>query len=94
MAIEIDNPRCCARRHLRAIAIGVGTVARSAIGMHPIFVGGADAHAWNKKLPDTRWNAPVHVVGAAIPAIEVADNTYAGGVGGPDSEVDAIDAID
>jgi hypothetical protein len=36
----------------------------------------------------------VHLVGAAIPAVEVADHAHGIGIGGPDGEVDTGDASD
>src|SRR5580765_2481770 len=52
------------------------------------------AHARNKNLPDTRRPKRSHGMTAAIPLVEIANDTDALRVGRPDGEAGAGDAID
>ena len=48
----------------------------------------------HEQFPDAAGNVLAHRVAAAVPVVEVADDADAGGIGRPDGEVHAVDAVD
>ena len=57
------------------------------------FVEGAGTQARNEQFPDAMAGVDPHGVAAAVPMVEVPHHAHPFGVGGPDGEQDARDAV-
>ncbi len=94
IAAEIVDLVGGARRHFGGEAVRVALVDLFApFRLHAELVEGSFAESRDEELPDAAGDVLLHGMTAAIPSIEVADDADAGGVGGPDGEVDAIDTV-
>ncbi len=81
---------------LRVEGVGVGLERKDAsVGTYDfIFVDGAFEKFREEKFPDAGGAPGTHGMNAAVPAVEIADNTHTRCAGGPDGEVDTPDSID
>ena len=59
-----------------------------------ILVERSFAQARHEQFPETAGDVLPHGMAAAVPVVEIADHADARGVGGPDGEVHAVDAVD
>jgi hypothetical protein len=75
--------------------IGVGLLRqRAAVGVEQVeLVAGAFGHARQEQLPDTALAAQAHRMAAPVPVVEVTDDADPRGVGRPDRERGAGDAV-
>ncbi len=76
-------------------AVGVGLLDQVAVGsaLDFKFVHFSLREVRDEELPDSRGASVAHRVPAAVPMVEVADHAHPHGVGRPDREVDAAEAL-
>ena len=63
-------------------------------GDQRIFVDGAGFDARDEEFPDPGAEAAAHGVAGCVPAVEITDDRDMGGIGRPDGEEYAGDAVD
>ena len=83
------------RPHLGGEADRIGLEGQQ-LALRPddlVFIGGALRHLGGKDLPDADAEAAAHLMAAAIPAVEIADDSDAPGIGRPDGKMHAGDAL-
>ena len=87
----VMNNRRSLWRLFKVEAIGVGLLSQviAVARLDLELVNCAFSEPWNEKLPDPGAASNAHGVSAAIPAIEVSNDTDAPGVGSPDRELHA-----
>lgn len=87
--------RCVLWTHLAASCIGIGLegLQIAVLADDLVLVGDAGPDVRGKDFPDAAVAAQPHDVAAAVPAVEFADDGNPARIGGPDSEMEAVDAF-
>src|SRR5216683_505523 len=94
IAADIENDGGGFGRYFRREAVGVGLLLLIALDARPhlVLVMRAGARARNEDFPDPAC-AQAHGMAAAVPIVEIARDGDNFGVGRPDGEARAVDAI-
>ena len=92
--VDVPHHRGRFGRHLAVERVGIGLelLVSGEARAHVVLVRGALAQAGDEKLPDAAV-APAHGMAADVPIVELAGHGDAFGVGRPDREAHAADAV-
>jgi len=95
VAVQVYDQRGGARAHLLGEAVGIGLLRLVASGARAqvVLVGRPFVQAGDEEFPDASVGVQAHGVNARVPAVEVADDADAVGVGRPHREMDAAHAV-
>ena len=96
MLVDSRDNRTVVGAQFGGEGVGVGFKRKNGVVLADNFkfVDGAFAEFGEEKFPDAGRAAKTHGMNAAIPAIEIPDDTDAARAGSPDGKMDAVDAID
>ncbi len=94
LARQAANQRGGIRTHLRFEGVRIGFNAQLAVGInHLEFIKLPVVRAGDKQLPDAGFPTQAHRMAAAVPVVELPDHGNALGIGRPDGEPRAGNAI-